>query len=59
MSARIAAATGSTRPEGIMLSANGWRVTGSTMVAVKRPARSSSVGTRVTRVTPRVMRVDS
>ena len=55
----IAAAYGSIRPVGIVLFANGRPVSGSRTDEVKTPARSSAVGTRVRRVTPRVIRVPS
>ena len=55
----IAAANGSMRPVGIVLFANGSPVSGSRTADVKMPARSSAVGTRVSRVTPRVIRVPS
>ncbi len=55
----MAAEYGSMRDAGIALFANGSPVTGSLIAEVKMPARSSAVGTRVSRVTPRVMRVPS
>ena len=47
------------RLAGMGLFGNGWPVSGSRIVQVKMPARSAVVGTRVMRVTPRVMRVPS
>ena len=55
----IAAAYGSMRSAGIWLLAKGSPVSGSLTGEVKMPARSSAVGTRVRRVTPRVIRVPS
>ena len=57
--ARIAAAYGSMRLAGMTLPGNGWPVSGSFTALVKIPLRWSAVGTLVTRVTPRVMRVPS
>lgn len=55
----IPAAKGSMRDAGIWLFAKLSPVTGSRTADVKMPLRSSAVGTRVRRVTPRVMRVPS
>src|SRR5690348_3813761 len=56
---RIAAAYGSMRLDGIVLLSNARPVAGSFTADAKTPARSSAVGTRVRRLTPRVMRVPS
>ncbi len=53
------AAYESMRSAGMTLPGNGRPVVGSLTADVKMPARSSAVGTRVRRVTPRVMRVPS
>jgi hypothetical protein len=57
--ARMAAAVGSMRAAGMVLSGKGRPVSGSRTAPAKRPCRSAAVGTRVTRVTPRVIRVPS
>ena len=57
--ARIAAAVGSMRLEGMVLLAKFNPVVGSLMAEVKIPLRWSAVGTLVMRLTPRVIRVPS
>ena len=47
------------REAGITLPGKGWPVRGSRTAVVNWPARSAAVGTRVRRVTPRVIRVRS
>ena len=55
----MAAATGSQRSAGTTFPGKGRPVSGSRTAEEKRPRRSSAVGTRVSRTTPRVMRVPS